>query len=45
MGNSLGMEIVELLYGVFRLSESGDDPVLVLWRLENEARLERDEEG
>jgi len=36
------MDVIETIDGVFRLQENDEDPVQVLWRLCNEARLGRD---
>ena len=32
------MDITEIIDSVYRLSESAEDPVQALWRLENDAR-------
>lgn len=33
------MEITEVIDSVYRLSDSAEDPVQALWRLEDEARI------
>jgi hypothetical protein len=35
------MEIIEVIDSVYRLADSPEDPVQVLWRLENDAREAR----
>ena len=37
------MEIIEEIDGVSRLADTNEDPVRLLWRMENEARLSADE--
>jgi len=43
VGNNPIMEIIEELDGVTRLADTNEDPVRLLWRMENEARLSADE--
>lgn len=38
-GNDGAVDAIEVVDGVFRLSDVREDPVQVMWRLENEARI------